>query len=383
MNAPSRSPARASVLVIVMVTLIFTALALTVFLEKATNDLIVEAREADTFRLRQEAYGALETTLCVLEEFRLVSSGLHTPAEGWSDPLGFAGYVPTEGRKVTVTFEDESGKISLPQAGVNQLQNLFLAFSLTPSDAEKLTDIMLGWMKRNHTYTTAQSPDYEHAALPYLAPLRSLRSFSELAAIDFARTVFFDESGHPNDLYRRFVDNVSLLNFQRTNLNGAKSDVLTALGEFDETQKTKLSDYLAGTGQSAYNGPGWFTAANDASKFLGSAGRANRFGTTLSALRIHVVVEEGRAQYRLDAVVAPQGGGATTVLTTASSTRANTSEEQAASAASISTTSGPTTTPTSATTAAAASTRLNYPFTILQLVENEPLPPPPPPPPAP
>ena len=383
MNAPSRSPARASVLVIVMVTLIFTALALTVFLEKATNDLIVEAREADTFRLRQEAYGALETTLCVLEEFRLVSSGLHTPAEGWSDPLGFAGYGPTEGRKVTVTFEDESGKISLPQAGVNQLQNLFLAFSLTPSDAEKLTDIMLGWMKRNHTYTTAQSPDYEHAALPYLAPLRSLRSFSELAAIDFARTVFFDESGHPNDLYRRFVDNVSLLNFQRTNLNGAKSDVLTALGEFDETQKTKLSDYLAGTGQSAYNGPGWFTAANDASKFLGSAGRANRFGTTLSALRIHVVVEEGRAQYRLDAVVAPQGGGATTVLTTASSTRANTSEEQAASAASISTTSGPTTTPTSATTAAAASTRLNYPFTILQLVENEPLPPPPPPPPAP
>lgn len=383
MNAPSRSPARASVLVIVMVTLIFTALALTVFLEKATNDLIVEAREADTFRLRQEAYGALETTLCVLEEFRLVSSGLHTPAEGWSDPLGFAGYGPTEGRKVTVTFEDESGKISLPQAGVNQLQNLFLAFSLTPSDAEKLTDIMLGWMKRNHTYTTAQSPDYEHAALPYLAPLRSLRSFSELAAIDFARTIFFDESGHPNDLYRRFVDNVSLLNFQRTNLNGAKSDVLTALGEFDETQKTKLSDYLAGTGQSAYNGPGWFTAANDASKFLGSAGRANRFGTTLSALRIHVVVEEGRARYRLDAVVAPQGGGATTVLTTASSTRANTSEEQAASAASISTTSGPTTTPTSATTAAAASTRLNYPFTILQLVENEPLPPPPPPPPAP
>lgn len=383
MKARSLSAARASVLVIVMVTLIFTALALTVFLEKASNDLIVEAREADTRRLRQEAYSALETTLSVLEEFRLVTNGLHTPAEGWSDPLGFAGYVPTEGRTVTVTFEDESGKLSLPQAGANQLQNLFLAFGLTNYDTEKLTDIMLGWMKRNHTYTTAQSPDYEHAALPYVAPLRSLRSYGELAAIDFARTIFFDEAGRPNDLYRRFVENVSLLNFQRTNLNGAKSDVLTALGEFDETQKTKLSDYLAGTGQSAYNGPGWFTASNDARKFLGSAGRANTFGTTISALRIRLVVQEGRAQYRLDAVVAPQGGGATTVLTTATNTRANTSDEQAASAASISTASRPTTTPSSATTAAAASTRLNYPFTILQLAENEPLPPPPPPPPAP
>jgi general secretion pathway protein K len=260
MKAHSLSSVRASVLVIVMVTLIFTALALTVFLEKASNDLIVEAREADTRRLRQEAYSALETTLSVLEEFRLVTNGLHTPAEGWSDPLGFAGYVPTEGRTVTVTFEDESGKLSLPQAGANQLQNLFLAFGLTNYDTEKLTDIMLGWMKRNHTYTTAQSPDYEHAALAYAAPLRSLRSYSELAAIDFARTIFFDEAGRPNDLYRRFVENVSLLNFQRTNLNGAKSDVLTALGEFDETQKTKLSDYLAGTGQSAYNGPGWFSA---------------------------------------------------------------------------------------------------------------------------
>ena len=95
------------------------------------------------------------------------------------------------------------------------------------------------------------------------------------------------------------------------------------------------------------------------------------------------VVQEGRAQYRLDVVVSPQGGGATTVLTTATNTRANTSDEQAASAANVSTTSRPTTTPSSATTAAAASTRLNYPFTILQLAENEPLPPPPPPPPAP
>jgi hypothetical protein len=369
---------RASVLVIVMVTLIFTALALTAFLEKASNDLIVEAREADMRRLRQEAYSALETTLAVLEQFRTANSGLHTSAEGWGDPLGFAGYVPADGRTIDVAFEDESGKISLPQVNATQLQNLFVAWSLTTSDAEKLTDVLLGWIKKNHTYTTAASPDYEHATLPYASPQRSLRNYSELAAIDYARTVFFDETGKPTDLYRRFSESVSLYNFRQTNINGAKPDVLTALGEFDDTQKSKLGDYLAGTGQSALTGPGWFTATADARKFLGATGRAGQFGTTISALHIRLTVHDGRAEYRLNVVVSPQGGGATSVLTTATTTRANASDEQAASAADVSTVSKPTTTPSSAATAAAP--RLNYPFTILALTENEPLPPPPPPP---
>lgn len=374
-----RTP-RASVLVIVMVTLIFTALALTAFLEKAGNDLIVEAREADTRRLRQEAYSALETTLAVIEQFRAVTNGLHTPAEGWADPLTFAGYVPTEGRTVELSFDDESGKLSLPQANANQLQNLFIAWGLTVNDAEKLADALLGWTKRNHTYTTSLNPAYGQATIPYVEPRRSLRSYGELSAIEFARTVFYDETGRPNDLYRRFTESVSLLNFQRTNINGAKPDVLTALGEFDDTQKSRLGDYLAGTGQSALTGPGWFTAANDARKFLGNVGRANAFGTTISALRIRLTVREGRGEYRLNVVVAPQGGGATNVLTTATSTRANASDEQTAAANDLATSPRPTTSATSATTAAAP--RLNYPFTILQITENEPLPPPPPPPPA-
>ena len=229
----STRPQRASVLVIVMVTLIFTALALTVFLEKASNDLIVEAREADTRRLRQEAYSALETTLAVLEQFRAAFNGLHSSAEGWADPLGFAAYAPGDGRTVEVSFEDESGKLSLPRATGVQLQNLFIAWGLTTADSEKLVDAILGWKQRNHTYTTALSTAYEQSVVPYTEPRRSLRSYEELAAIEFARTVFFDENGRATELYRRFIENVSLLNFRESNLNGARSDVLTAVGEFD------------------------------------------------------------------------------------------------------------------------------------------------------
>ncbi len=369
---------RGSVLVIIMVTLVFTALALTAFIEKAGNDLTTEARDSDARRLRQEAYSALHTTLAVLEQFRTATNGLHSPAEGWNDPLGFAGYIPAEGRTIDVVLEDESGKLSLPQANATQLQNLFVAWAMTTGDAERLTDALLGWMKKNHTYSTTISPDYERAALPYVAPQRSLRSFEELAAIEYARTVFFDETGRPTELYRKFTDAVSLYNFRQTNLNGARPDVLTAVGEFDDTQQRRLSEHLTGTGASTNSGPAWFTNPADARGILGTVGRANAFGTTISALRIRLTVHDGRSEFRLNVVVSPQGGGATTVQTTATAARAAASDAQA-NTAPTTTTSQPTTAPTAAATAATAAKKLNFPFTLLEIRENEPLPPPPPP----
>ena len=116
---------RSSVIVLVLVTLVFTAAALTAFIEKASNDLLVEIREADAQRLRHEAFSAMEVTLAVLEDFRQADNGLHSTAEGWGDPLGWAGWSPSEGRTVEVTFEDESGKIPLAHADLTTLTNLF------------------------------------------------------------------------------------------------------------------------------------------------------------------------------------------------------------------------------------------------------------------
>src|SRR3954468_20994411 len=119
------NPRRGSVLVIVMITLLFTTFALIAFMEKASVDLLVDQRDVLTKRLRMEAYSALEVTLGVLQEFSEVSNGLHSPGEGWTDPLGFAGYTPSEGREVQIAFEDESGKLSLPHANAQVLTNLF------------------------------------------------------------------------------------------------------------------------------------------------------------------------------------------------------------------------------------------------------------------
>lgn len=372
---------RGSVLVVVMITLLFATFALLAFMEKASVDLLVDQREAVSRRLRMEAYSALETTLAVLENFREVGNGLRSPAEGWHDPLGFAGYLPSEGRTVEVTFEDESGKLSLPRLNAEVLVRLFENWGVLKAEAEALADALLGWMKRNHVYTSAVLPDYDSAALPFEAPGRSLRSYHELAAIEKAREFFYDADGRPNDYWKRFAAAVSLLDFQRPNLNGAKPDTLAALGQFDEQQRRDLGDYLAGAGTYQTAGPGYFQAPNEAARIAGPAGDTRAFAATISALRINVTVRDGRSEYRLAVVVAPPEG-ATPVQENASTSRrettagaAKTAQKQqqrpdAKKAAA----------PAATQKGGAAAKSLRYPFTLLEIRENDEIPPPPTPP---
>lgn len=375
---------RGSVLVIVMVTLIFATIALITFMEKASVDLLVDQRDVLTRRLRMEAYSALEVTLGVLNVFHEAGNGLRSPAEGWSDPLVFVGYTPGEGRVVEVTFEDESGKISLPRANAVVLTNLFKNWGILQADAEGLADAMLGWTKRDHVYSSSVQPDYESRPLPYLAPGRSLRSFQELAAIEKIRETLYDADGRPNDLWKRFADSVSLLDFQRPNINGAKADTLAALGQFDDTQRQNLADYLRGTGTYLSQGPRFFGSPNEAQSIAGPTGDTGAFSSTISALRINLTVRDGRTEFKLSTVIAPPNG-ATTVQTTATAARAQTSAAAAQSATkqqnrpnAAQATPRAGSNQASNQQNAAAKRNLKYPFTLLEIRENDEIPPPPP-----
>jgi len=231
-----------SILVVVLVTLLFASVALTLFIEKASDDLLVESRVAAARRLRFEAYSALETTLAVLQDFQLVNGSLRSPAEGWGSPLEWAGYGPAEGRVVTVEFVDESGKLSLPHITANTLVDLFKSWEIAPNDAEKLSDALLQWMNPDYVPTSSFQPDYENDPLPYVAPARPLRSFSELAAIDAVRDAFYDADGRPNAYWKRFTEAVSLLDFTQSNLNALRPGVLAAYG-FDSNQQAQLGDF--------------------------------------------------------------------------------------------------------------------------------------------
>ncbi|RFC50653.1 MAG: Type II secretion system (T2SS) [Verrucomicrobia bacterium] len=408
---------RASVLVIVLVTLLFTSVALVAFIEQASNDLLVESRVAAAKRLRREAYSALEVTLATLQSFSQADNGLHSPAEGWGDPLGFAGWTPREGCTAEVTFEDESGKIPLTRVDAATFVNLFVSWKMAPPDAEKLADALLGWMKKDYVPASGAPTDYDQMAIPYAAPGRALRSYSELAAIDEARVVFYDKQDRPNDLWRRFAATFSLFDYPQADLNSAQPDVLAALGFSDLSQQQRLADYLAGKGASGPPGPRWFTSANAAASVLGSGALPPLAGVQIRALRIGITIREGRSVFRLTTVVTPATDGATLVQETVSLSGAPTETNDTATGVMVSVfhgnmgsnighvadqrdkmvqvelkpAGGPPPTPGPATgaigvrfatgTPANPSPKLNYPFTLLEIWENAEMPPAPPAPP--
>ena len=368
---------RGSVLLIVLVTLVFTAFALTIFIEKAGTDLLAEIREADAGRLRSEAYSALETTLGVLEDFRIVGNGLHSPAEGWSDPLGFAEYQPMQaGRTVEVTLEDESAKLPLTSVKPELLIDLLKYWQVSQTDAERLTDALMGWIKKDYVPTSAGAPrieDYEATPLPFDPPGRSLRFFSELLAIEGVRQAFFDENGLPNDLYRHFTETFSLYRYNQPNINGNRLEPLLAQNIYDDEQQRRVTEYLTGAGSYQTQGPGFFKSARMIAAVAGGQPSKLGYGTTVQALRIHVTVREGQSSFVLTAVVAPQGGAKVVPPSNVKSTTTTTTDK---SGVTTTTTTDSAAQPTqnqssSPTTAVPTPVKLNYPFTFLEIREND------------
>ena len=176
---------RGSIIILVMVTLLFTAAALVAFLDKAETDLLVDARAAQAARMRSDAYSALEVTLAVLQDFRVVDNNqLRSPSEGWGDPLGWAGWTPGDpSHTVEVSFQDESGKIPLIHADQTTLLNLFETpayGSMAAGDAQKLIDGILGWMQAPSTprvFRPCSPTTAFQSTLPVCrAPANALRS---------------------------------------------------------------------------------------------------------------------------------------------------------------------------------------------------------------
>lgn len=302
---------RGSVLVIVLVTLALAVTALLLFIEKASTDLLVHVRDADRLRLRQEAYSALETTLAVLHEFEEVLGGLHSPAEGWSNPLEWGDYRPADGREVRVNFVDESGRLPFGQLDFHMWVRLFESWDVPEMEAERWADALLGWSREDYTPATFDAPsaeDYARDPLGFVPPGRAPHDYAELRAIDVIRDDFFDEHGQPNDYYQRFVATVSLLNYSTPNINAAPPGALAALGQYSENQRDLLGDYLGGRGSYRSRGEGYFSDAGEVTTVLGDGVSTSGFGARIQALRVNIEVIEGVSSYQLSVVIAPQGG---------------------------------------------------------------------------
>jgi general secretion pathway protein K len=369
----SRSPRRGSVIVLVLVLVLLTALLLNRFIESTSVELLLETRHADRERLSQDARSALEVTLATLADFIAIDHGLYTPAQGWADPLAYAGYTPREGVTITVAFEDESGKIPLPNASRDTLLALFVNLGLPEPDANKLADALLFWIQDGYVPTSTAVDDSAYAAAltPYAPPRRSLRSFDELRSVLVARDYFFDADDQPKPLYQDFINSVSLYNFHNANVNAGVASTLAAAA-LDDSQATKISDYLSGKGDRLAGAPPYLRNGRDYRAVMGAA-PTNGLGTTIQCLRIKVTAREGAAVLVLNALVA-QGGAASlppvAVIGDATAEQNDTAVPAPDNTAGQSQAAG-------TTTRSQASTSLNYPFVILELTEETSSQPPP------
>jgi hypothetical protein len=346
---PRRRSRRGSVILFVLGVIFLTAFLLTRFIDRAGGELLAEAKASSRAPLREEAYSLLDASLGVLASINATDGGLHSPGQGWQDPLAFTEQVPDKGYTAQVVVEDESARLPLQHTDAATLQRYLEAIGCLRADAEKVVDALQVWTKQGYTALTneADPHQYESAPLPYGPPQRPLRSWEELRAIRVTRELFFDPEGRWNELGRKFRAGVSLHNFARVNVNGASAEVLVALG-LDPQSATRIEQVRTDPHTTPYQ-----RTLGEASTSWGTDVSTLPAGADALCLRVKVTVALGSRVYRLEAVVTPGSNGPAAPPPNAGQAPG-------------------TTNPTEGTTAVRSWSRnkVDYPFRILELRED-------------
>lgn len=296
---------RGSVIVLVLVTILLAGFMLVRFIEESSLELTLATREADRNHLRADAYDALELTLAVIAQIRAVDDDKwQSPEQGWGQPYAYAEIEPRDGVEVSITFEDESAKLSLPNADYRRLQGLFETLGLSHYDSERVADAFKAWTDPEYAPVNYESgPEaYMRQTPAHNPPHRPLRSFDEIGSIAVARDFFYDEDGQPTPLFEAFRQCVSLYYFPDTNVSSAK-EVLLLANALDSGQIASLRGYRDGTITRPPGSPAYFRTMQEVRQLVGENAPLDGFGVDLHCLRIIIYLREGASHMRLEALV--------------------------------------------------------------------------------
>jgi type II secretory pathway component PulK len=336
-----------SVIVVILALITMAAFLINRFVERTMTEMLIESRARISDRLRSDAHSALEATLAVLADYQAADNGLRSPAQGWGAPLAGLDLPSRPGVTVTVQFEDETGRPSLPRLQAADLVTLGRFLGLKENDAAIFAEGLLVWTKTEQTSARFETDprNYEYEDPPHHPPGRPLASFAELAAVAGVRQYLYGEDGRPNALYERLAHTVSLYDFPAINLNTATMDTL-ALAGIDSNQAARLHEFTSGKAKPPPGAPPYFRSVGEAQTQAGITAALTGFDTLVRCLRIRVTVREGATAFHLVAVVSPGGG--------------NDQPETAANSSAVIVTSAP----------APTGKSLGYPFTLLSLEEK-------------
>lgn len=300
-------PRRGAVLLLVLVIIVIAATAIISFTERALTEMSGEGYYAQRDRLRGDAYSALEVSLAVLNDFKTIDGGLYSPEQGWGDPLGYAGLTPREGLQIQVDFTDENSRLPLLAGDSAEpwLLVLFTELGFQSDEIAVLTDSLLDWIDEddNPRLLGAESQEYLRSDLPHIAANRMPTHLEELSAAIGWSNLMFDEAGIPNARFEQFKSLVSVYSSGPINLNTANERVLRATGTFSDPELTALRGAFPERQGEVRRGKGYYTSLSELSDVTGSLPTGIRLGVKVEVLSVVVTVREGDAEFRLKAVV--------------------------------------------------------------------------------
>ncbi|HEY5551246.1 MAG TPA: hypothetical protein VIK52_05125 [Opitutaceae bacterium] len=302
---------RGAVLLLVLVIIAITATAILSFTERALTEISGEGYYSQRDRLRGDAYSALEVSLAVLNDFKAIDGGLYSPQQGWENPLAYAALVPREGLEIEVEFADENSRLPLLAGGTAEpwLLVLFTDLGFQSDEIAVLTDSLLDWIDEddNPRLLGAESEEYLRSDLPHIAANRMPTRLEELSAAIGWSHLMFNEAGLPNARFEEFKRLVSVYSSGPINLNTASERVLRATGSFSDPELLALRDAFPERQGGAPRGRGYYTSTGELAGVTGALPTMIKLGVKIEVMSVTVTVREGEAEFRVRAVVQVDG----------------------------------------------------------------------------
>ncbi|MEA2067846.1 MAG: type II secretion system protein GspK [Verrucomicrobiota bacterium] len=267
-----------AVLLVVLGVILLASWMLVQIIGRVGEEVELRGVESQNDAIRVSAFQTLEIVIGVLAEIQTLDGGLYSPAQGWGDALGYAGFPRfgtdtngvdvlggneettiaalddmagfafPPGIEVEVGIRDESGRLSLNDTSEERWKLLFEEMEIQSSDATTMVDSLLDWIDADDEprLNGAEAGFYQRRDPPYLPANCFIEDLLDLQLIEGFDRLFFDERGVPNDLFRTFRDCVTTVGDGAVNYNTAHPLVLEVLAEELEFDAEKVADYVSG-----------------------------------------------------------------------------------------------------------------------------------------
>ena len=211
--------------------------------------------------LRRHAYSLLDITVGVMQEFRQLDGNTLKTGGGWRDPLIWSNLSPLDSRvKWSVSFKGESGKLPLFSTNEKVLKEIFAVMHtggegiVDEDDGRPFYDAWMDWQDAddNKRDEGAEDEFYEDLITPYYTPGKDVQSFEEFRMIrgfyydpDDPRNsgLFFDEFGNENENMKNFRKSFSFYHEGKVNICEASPFLLRYMSGDDDSLYDELLAY--------------------------------------------------------------------------------------------------------------------------------------------